>query len=100
MDVDRAYNQVRRELAEVGLLAEGLYLDHIEVCISSAPSDGEAGYLFEDVSVRSMYGHRPGVIYLPSDCLMKNRFQVARSWILCGMSLLTPGITRILSFSG
>lgn len=67
MDVDRAYNQVRRELAEIGLLAEGLYLDHIEVCISSAPSVGEAGYLFEDLSVRTMRGYRPGVIYLPSD---------------------------------
>ncbi len=65
--VDQAYNKVRKELAEVGLLSEGLYLDHIEVCIASAPSDGEQGYLFEDATGWKSAGYRPGVIYLPSD---------------------------------
>ncbi len=46
VDVNRAYNQVRRELAEVGLLSEGVYLDHIEVCFLRYPSRGEAGYVF------------------------------------------------------
>ena len=66
-DVDRAYNQVRRELAEVGLLADGVYLDHIEVCVSRYPSRGEAGYVFESIGSWGRLGFRPGVIYLPSD---------------------------------
>ena len=35
--IEKAYNQVRSELAEVGLLAEGLYLDCIELCVSDYP---------------------------------------------------------------
>ena len=46
-DVDRAYNIVRKELAEVGLLAEGKYLDQIELWISDRPSEGESAYIFE-----------------------------------------------------
>ncbi len=67
VDVDRAYNQVRRELAEVGLLADGVYLDHIELCVSRYPSRGEAGYIFESIGDWGRLGFRPGVIYLPSD---------------------------------
>ncbi len=67
VDVNRAYNQVRRELAEVGLLSEGVYLDHIEVCVSRYPSRGEAGYVFESIGDWGRLGFRPGVIYLPSD---------------------------------
>lgn len=67
VDVDRATNQVRRELAEVGLLTEGVYLDHIEVCVSRYPSRGEAGYVFESIGNWGRLGFRPGVIYLPSD---------------------------------
>ncbi len=67
INVDQAYNKVRKELADVGLLSEGFYLDHIEVCIASAPSAGEAGYLFEDGTGWKNAGYRPGVIYLPSD---------------------------------
>lgn len=67
VDVDRAYNQVRRELAEVGLLADGVYLDHIEVCVSRYPSRGESGYVFESIGDWGRLGFRPGVIYLPSD---------------------------------
>ncbi len=65
--VDQAYNKVRKELADVGLLSEGFYLDHIEVCIAEAPSNGVAGYLFEDATGWKRAGYRPGVIYLPSD---------------------------------
>jgi hypothetical protein len=67
VDVNRAIRTVRNELAEVGLLAEGLYLDHIEVKVSKYPSSGEAGYLFEDIGTWGRLGFKPGVIYLPSD---------------------------------
>jgi hypothetical protein len=67
VNVDRAYNQVRRELAEVGLLSEGVYLDHIELYVSEYPSRGEAGYVFESIGNWGRLGFRPGVIYLPSD---------------------------------
>jgi hypothetical protein len=66
-NVDRAYNQVRNELAEIGLLADGVYLDAVELCISSAKSSGERGYVFEQVGHYGKRGYRPGVIYLPRD---------------------------------
>lgn len=68
VNVTRAYNQVRNELAEVGLLADGLYLDSIELCVSDEKSgDGELGYVFERVGYYADRGYRPGVIYLPKD---------------------------------
>lgn len=66
-NVDRAYNQVRHELAEVGLLADGLYLDTVELCISGDKSEGERGYVFEQVGHYAKWGYKPGVIYLPRD---------------------------------
>lgn len=65
--VDDCYNKVRKDLADVGLLVEGFYLDHVEVCVTGRPSVGEAGYLFEEVGSWCRQGYRPGVIYLPSD---------------------------------
>jgi hypothetical protein len=65
--VEKAYNQVRRELAEIGLLSDGLYLDCIELCLSDYPCTDELGYLFEDVGPYGRLGFKPGVIYLPSD---------------------------------
>ncbi len=66
-NVDRAYNQVRQELAQVGLLADGLYLDVVELVISGDKSEGERGYVFEQVGHYAKWGYRPGVIYLPRD---------------------------------
>ncbi len=66
-NVDRAYNHVRHELAQVGLLADGLYLDVVELIISGAKSVGERGYVFEQVGHYAKWGYRPGVIYLPRD---------------------------------
>lgn len=67
-NVDRAYNLVRNELAEVGLLDDGLYLDTVELCISDQKSGGgEWGYVFERVGHYAKLGYRPGVIYLPRD---------------------------------
>lgn len=64
--VNRAFNQVRGELCEVGLLADGMYLDQIELVVAILPSLGEAGYVFEEVGwLNSMFGYKEGVIYLP-----------------------------------
>jgi hypothetical protein len=65
--VDRAYNHVRQELAEIGLLADGVYLDAVELIISRDKSEGERGYVFEQVGHYAKWGYRPGVIYLPRD---------------------------------
>ena len=74
-DVDRAYNIVRKELAEVGLLAEGKYLDQIELWISDRPSEGESAYIFEAPGPWISKGYKPGVIYLPSEA------RTAASWL-------------------
>ena len=68
-NVDRAYNHIRNELAQVGLLADGVYLDSVELCISHEKSGcgGERGYVFEYVGHYAKQGYRPGVIYLPRD---------------------------------
>jgi hypothetical protein len=67
-NVDRSYNQVRSELAQVGLLADGVYLDKVELCISDEKSgDGVWGYVFERVGHFAEQGYREGVIYLPRD---------------------------------
>ena len=66
--VNRSYNKVRHELSEVGLLADDVYLDSIELEVSLLPSYGEAGYVYEQTSmVHRWLGYREGVIYLPGD---------------------------------
>ncbi len=67
--VDRAFNQVRGELCEVGLLADGIYLDQIELAVAILPSlVGEAGYVYEELGwLDGMLGYKEGVIYLPRD---------------------------------
>ena len=66
--VNRAFNHVRNELCDVGLLADGVYLDEIELNVSGIPSYGEAGYVYEEVGWFAPFlGYEPGVIYLPSD---------------------------------
>lgn len=63
-----AFNFVRNELREVGLLADGKYLDKIELSLSFLPSiNGEMGYFFDE-GVPLHYcilGYKPVVIYLP-----------------------------------
>lgn len=100
-NVDRAYNQVRNELAEVGLLADGVYLDAVELCISHEKSgDGEVGYVFERVGHFAERGYKPGVIYLPRDLPHKRykpgftltdtiRHEYAHAWFY-----LDPGFFR------
>jgi hypothetical protein len=67
--VNLAYNKVRRELAEVGLLADGTGLDEVELFVAILPSMDEAGYVFDDGLPwwASLSGFKPGAIYLPSD---------------------------------
>jgi hypothetical protein len=65
--VDRAYNFVRGELAELGLLYDGVYLDKVELEVTNVKSRGEAGYVFDQVGHYKDKGYRRGVIYLPKD---------------------------------
>ena len=67
--VDRAYNKVRGELEEVGLLSDGVYLDAVELEVSMMPSLGETGYVYDEGVglLRKLAGFRQGVIYLPGD---------------------------------
>jgi hypothetical protein len=67
-DVNRAYNKVRGELADVGLLADGVYLDDIELEVALLPSFGEAGFVYEATGWwQRLIGYQEGVIYLPRD---------------------------------
>jgi hypothetical protein len=67
--VDAAYNRVRNQLAEIGLLADGVYLDEIELCVSAIPSLGEAGFVYDSGVpwLEGVLGYEEGVIYLPRD---------------------------------
>jgi hypothetical protein len=69
--VERAYNKVRRELAEVGLLEDGRYLDRVECVQDNIPTlSDELGFVFDEgVSWPHRWvGYRPGVIYIPYNC--------------------------------
>lgn len=67
-EVNRAFNKVRDELCQVGLLDEDVYLDQIELNVAILPSLGEAGYVYENIPfTRRLLGYEEGVIYLPSD---------------------------------
>ena len=66
--VSRSYNKVRAELTEVGLLADGVFLDSTEVQVALMTSMGEAGYVFEKSNpLTRLLGFQEGVIYLPGD---------------------------------
>ena len=61
------FNVVRDELCELGLLADGEYLDVIDLIESPIPSFGEAGYVYDEgVSFfAKVFGYDEGVIYMP-----------------------------------
>lgn len=71
--VNRAYNKVRRELAELGLLHDGIYLDNVELVVTNQKSKGEKGYVFESLGYYKELGFKKGVIYLPKDTPHKAR---------------------------
>lgn len=68
-EAEDAFNKVRHELWEVGLLEDGVYLDEVDLVVSAIPSLGEAGYVFDRglPFFAKMVGYQPGVIYLPSN---------------------------------
>jgi len=69
--ITKAYNWVRNELCEVGLLADGQYLDHIQVYSTSrfigkiARADG---WVWDDAISRPYrwFGFEEGAIYIPA----------------------------------
>jgi hypothetical protein len=65
--VEDAFNRVRQELCQIGVLADGVYLDQIELCISGIPSLGEAGFVYDSGVpwLEGILGYQEGVIYLP-----------------------------------
>ena len=65
--VNRAYNKVRNELAELGLLYDGVYLDNVRLVITDQKSEGERGFVFESLGWYKELGYEKGVIYLPKD---------------------------------
>ncbi|MFN9550938.1 MAG: hypothetical protein ACK56Q_11735 [Pirellulaceae bacterium] len=72
-EVNQAYHRVRKELADLGLLLDGWYLDHVELWVDGQRSTGESGYVFEKTGPFRHQGYRPGVIYLPRDLPSKAR---------------------------
>jgi len=69
--LNRAYHQVREELAEVGLLDEWGFLDETGLEVTVLASTGEAGHVF-DGSPPGMLkglGFKGDTIYLPSEKL-------------------------------
>lgn len=67
-DLDRAFHQARLDLAAVGLLQEGRYLDRIDCYLTVLPAWGnELGYVYDGGvgPLFSMLGFEPGVIYIP-----------------------------------
>ena len=68
LKAEAAFNHVRSELCELGLLSAGKYLDKIELVLTALPSIlGEAGYVFDRhvPFFARMVGYEEGVIYLP-----------------------------------
>jgi hypothetical protein len=66
--LERAFNRVRRELAELGLLADGIYLDRIDLARSLVPTfRGLMGWVYDQDTGfwRRLLGFREGVIYIP-----------------------------------
>lgn len=65
--LSRAFGRARDDLADVGLLADGKYLDRIECVRAWLPSLGEVGYVFDQGTpwYVNLVGYEPGVIYVP-----------------------------------
>jgi hypothetical protein len=74
--LERAFDRVRRELAELGLLADGIYLDRIELARSLVPTvRGLMGWLYHQQTgpLRRLLGFREGVIYIPINAPVATR---------------------------
>jgi len=70
--LDRAYDQVRNELCELGLLSEGNYLDHIQVFSVNkfvgkiARADGWVWDEERPSRLYRLFGFKDGDIYIPA----------------------------------
>jgi len=66
-----AFNKARSDLADVGLLVDGHYLDRIECALTAWPSgwSNEAGWVYDNgpTWLHEQVGFKPGVIYIPFD---------------------------------
>ena len=70
---EKAFNKVRQELAEVGLLEEGIYLDEIDMVQSGLNFKDAEGMVYDNrVPLFSfLIGFRSGTIYLPRNLAEK-----------------------------
>jgi hypothetical protein len=69
LQLERAYNKIRDELREVGLLVDGRYLDEIDCATHYAPSalvGGEYGRVYDEGApwFARLGGFRDGTIYV------------------------------------
>ncbi|MBI2375130.1 MAG: hypothetical protein HYV07_14125 [Deltaproteobacteria bacterium] len=74
--IERAFHGARQDLAEVGLLDEGVYLDRIECSQSSLPQVcGTMGYVFDHGPgwISRLAGFRAGTIYIPFNAVFDAR---------------------------
>jgi hypothetical protein len=83
-NIQRAFNKVREDLWELGLLADGRYLDRVDLVISPLPiflAGGAGGFVFDQgVPLLSrLVGFGEGTIYIPR--AMEKRPQLLRGVI-------------------
>ena len=67
--IEKAYNNVRQTLANIGILGGEYYLDQVELTKALVPSlFGEVGYVFsrDTTGLYKLLGFKAGVIYLPN----------------------------------
>lgn len=97
--LDNAYNHVRQELCDVGLLADGVYLDEIPLYainkwVSWAALFGPAEGFVYDRGIgfyQSLFGFEEGAIYIPShvpsngrpylDDIIRHEYAHAWAWL-------------------
>jgi hypothetical protein len=69
--IENAFNHVRGELHELGLLDEGKYLDRIDLVVSPLPrflAGGAMGFVFDEGAhfLARLVGFAEGTIYIPA----------------------------------
>jgi hypothetical protein len=73
--LERAFNRVRQELCDVGLLADGIYLDRIDRTRSLVPAIKAMGWVYDrELGFwRRLFGFREGIIYVPFNASVSAR---------------------------
>lgn len=73
----KAFDNARADLTAVGLLYDGLYLDHIECLRSPLPAGarGTCGWVYDGgvTPIQAWVGFEPGVIYIPLNAPVRSR---------------------------